>query len=221
MPAPHFLILTFLLALLDWIAAERRWTRLRYFSKPGVLAALIAWFTRAVGWGGLEFWFGLALVFSLLGDIILMLPARFFLPGLVSFLLAHLCYIVGFTQGGLPSNPISLGIVVPIAATGAWVFTRIYAGMRETDQGGKNILPVIAYSITISLMLVSAWLRPFNPALPLNATLCSALGATLFFLSDSVLAYNRFVRNTPHRDLVVMSTYHLGQIAIIAGLVLR
>jgi len=220
MPAPLFLVLIFLLALLDWISAERRWTRLRYLSKPGVLVALIAWFTQAVGWGGPERWFGLALVFSLLGDINLMFPPRFFLPGLVSFLLAHLCYTIGFTQGGLPSNPVSFGIVLPVAAAGAWVFTQIYSGMQKTDRGGKDILPVIAYSITISLMLVSAWLRLFLPALPLNATLCSAIGATLFFLSDSILAYNRFVCKTPHHDLAVMSTYHLGQIAIIAGLVL-
>ena len=37
------------------------------------------------------------LLFSLVGDVSLMLPNERFIQGLVSFLVAHLCYIVAFT----------------------------------------------------------------------------------------------------------------------------
>ncbi len=218
MSFPGWLILAFALAALDWVGVERGWRRLRFISKPGALLALIVWFTLAVGWGGTGFWFGLALFFSLLGDVNLLFPARFFLPGLVSFLLAHLAYIIGFTRAGLPANPLAWLILVGVAAAGAWVFSRISAGLSRTDAGRKLLLPVSVYSIAISLMLASAWLRLFQPSIPPLSAACSAAGATLFFISDSVLAYNRFVRLTPHHDLLVMSTYHLGQFAIIAGL---
>jgi len=44
MTAPFFLVLTFILAILDWVGTELRWKRLRFFTKPGTLVALIAWF---------------------------------------------------------------------------------------------------------------------------------------------------------------------------------
>src|SRR5512143_3607936 len=46
---------------------------------------------------------GLGLLFSLAGDIWLVLPADRFLYGLVSFLLAHLCYIAAFVTAAPPN----------------------------------------------------------------------------------------------------------------------
>ena len=45
-------------------------------------------------------WFVAALVFSLAGDVLLMLPREQFVAGLSAFLVAHLCYIVGFWTDG-------------------------------------------------------------------------------------------------------------------------
>jgi uncharacterized membrane protein YhhN len=215
------LALTLALAVVDWAAAEKNWHAVHFFCKPATLLALIAWFSVAAGWSGANLWFGLALVFSLLGDVALMFPERLFMPGLASFLLAHIFYIAGFNQGALSLNPLAL--VVAVLAVGAFgfVFSRLRAGLVGSPAGRRMLLPVAIYSITISLMVVSAWLCLFRPAWPLNAALAAGVGALLFFCSDSVLAYNRFVRETPHHDLLVMSAYHLGQIAIIAGVVLR
>src|ERR1035437_5377631 len=93
------LVLTFILAVFDWVATEKNWHKVRLFSKPATLMALIAWFSAAAGWNGANLWFGLALVFSLLGDVNLMFPDRLFLPALLSFMLAHVFYIAGFNQG--------------------------------------------------------------------------------------------------------------------------
>ena len=58
---------------------------------------------------------GAALVLSLIGDVFLLLPKRFFLPGLVMFLLAHVSFLIGFTDRSLPLNWISLVIFVVVA----------------------------------------------------------------------------------------------------------
>jgi uncharacterized membrane protein YhhN len=56
-----------------------------------------------------------------------------------------------------------------------------------------------------------------RPGWPPGAALLAAGGAVLFMVSDSVLAWNRFVRPVRQVDLVVLSTYHLGQMCLIAG----
>src|SRR5258708_3354306 len=40
-----------------------------------------------------------SLAFSLAGDVFLMLPGDLFLAGLLSFLVAHIAYLVAFTSG--------------------------------------------------------------------------------------------------------------------------
>jgi uncharacterized membrane protein YhhN len=218
--APLF-ILTFGLACATWLSADRGWAKTRLLAKPATLIALIAWFSLAHGWQGGDLWFGLALVFSLVGDILLELPERYFLSGLVAFLAAQILYTVAFNQSPLAIQPLALVIVALVALIGARLFLIIRGGLVRTNAGRKMVAPVAVYSLAISLMLISAWLCLFRPGWPLEAALLVGVGALLFFTSDSVLAYTRFVGKIPHHDLLVMSTYHLGQIAIIAGVILR
>jgi uncharacterized membrane protein YhhN len=49
--------------------------------------------------------------------------------------------------------------------------------------------------------------------------LAGILGASLFYASDALIAWNRFVRETPHARLTVMVTYHLGQVGLVLSLV--
>ncbi len=219
MPA-ILLVLTLLLAVVDWAAAEKHWRRVHFICKPATLLALIAWFSSATGWGGFNLWFGLGLVFSLLGDVNLLFPDRLFMPGLAAFLLAHVLYIIGFNQSPLLPAPLALGVVALVIGAFAFVYSRLRSGLAHLAGGRRMLLPVNFYMVTISLMLISAWLCLFRPAWPWQAALAAGLGALLFFFSDSLLAYNRFVRTTPHHDLLVMSSYHLGQIGIAGGVIL-
>jgi alkenylglycerophosphocholine/alkenylglycerophosphoethanolamine hydrolase len=43
------------------------------------------------------------------------------------------------------------------------------------------------------------------------------LGAASFFISDSILAWNKFVTPLSRASFKVMVTYHLGQILIALG----
>jgi len=53
------------------------------------------------------------------------------------------------------------------------------------------------------------------------AAVSASSGALLFFISDTVLALNKFVAPIPNGRVIVMITYHLGQILIAMGAMLR
>ncbi len=82
-----------------------------YLSKPMIVLSLLVFYLihARIREGLLRYVIPLALFFSLLGDIFLMFSGeRFFLLGLSSFLLAHLCYILAFgrTNGPIGERPL-------------------------------------------------------------------------------------------------------------------
>jgi hypothetical protein len=51
--------------------------------------------------------------------------------------------------------------------------------------------------------------------------LLSSAGALLFFASDGLLAWNKFVEKLRYGKLLVIITYHLGQVLIVLGAALH
>lgn len=207
------------LAALDWLAVARHWKRAEYVFKPATLLALIvaAWLlaqeTHNPWLGNL---FLLALIGSLAGDIFLMLPGdRAFLPGLVAFLLAHLAYIAGLNSAWPPATA---WVLAPVIGGIGWLFfSRVAGGLRRSGRT-RLIAPVALYALVLSLMLFSAWATLFRAG---QSALFGALvvgGATLFFISDALLAWDRFVAPWPPARLLVMITYHLAQMALAASM---
>lgn len=222
------LVISLVLALVDWVAVARRQKRLEYVFKPATLVAVLvgAWLlTRGPHDAWQACFFLPGLVFSLAGDVFLMLPIAgvgspgpYFLPGLVAFLLGHLCYIAGLNPAPPPPWP-SFALLVVVAAIGATLYRSIAAGLRR--QGKTSLLvPVALYSVVLSLMLFSAWATLFRPEwTPPRRGLVIA-GASLFFASDAMLAWNRFVTPSSLLHLLVIVTYHLGQVALAASIAL-
>lgn len=203
-----------IMALIEWIAAGKQLRKIRWFTKPVSLLLLIAWFTAEQGWQQPGTWFGLGLIFSLIGDIFLLLRARYFLAGLFAFLSAHICYIVGFSQGHIT---LSWGLSIPIVVLvliGVLAYPRIIRGVRRRIEFRRLTIPVIFYMLTISLMLLTALLTWFRPQWPINAALFASLGAILFTISDSLLAAGRFLHPIRYGNFMVMFSYHLGQLGI-------
>jgi uncharacterized membrane protein YhhN len=216
----YFLFLALIIAVLDWIAVARKWKRIEYFAKPATMLALLAWLGVNNGFQGSMLWFALGLLFSLGGDIFLMLPRERFIPGLVSFLIGHICYLIGFNSANPVSNAASLILLVVVMFTGYMVYRRVALGLQASGQS-KLKLPVLVYSIVISLMLFSALSTLIQPDWRIYAAVFASSGALLFFISDTTLALNKFVSPIPKARVITMVTYHLGQILIVLGAALR
>lgn len=205
-----------LVAALDWWAVATGRRRLELFAKPLTLALLTLWLAAGVGWQGVALWFVLALVLSLAGDIFLLFDERLFLAGLVAFALAHLAYLAGFNQPLPHPNLFTFLLAFSLAIFAA----RVYGLLRPTLPAGLR-KPVLGYTLVITLMTLSAVNTLFRPDWQPLAAVLTALGAVLFLASDIILAFNRFARPIPRGRLWNMMAYHLGQIALAAGIWLQ
>jgi uncharacterized membrane protein YhhN len=146
----------------------------------------------------------IGLLCSLAGDIFLMLPADRFIAGLVSFLLAHLAYIVAFSAA--PGAALALRsalLLLPLLLYGAVVFRCLLPHL------GALTPPVLVYMLVIVAM---AWrtLDLWAEVRTIGA-LAAALGAILFVASDSLLAFNRFAGKFAAAQALILGTYFAAQ----------
>jgi len=126
--------------------------------------------------------------------------------GLVLFLLAHVVYAVGFTLfNGFHPGDLAVGLVLLIL--GAGVYAYLWPGL-----GGMK-LPVALYVVIICLMVNRAASTFFGTAFTITQALLLTAGALLFWLSDLMLAVNRFRRPFRYHRLS-LALYYGGQLLI-------
>lgn len=212
-----FLIAALVFAALESLALWKKWTRLEYFAKPAVMITLFVWLWTSTGLSGAPLWFGLGILLSLTGDVLLMISLdRLFMAGLIAFLLAHAAYLVGFN---IPVPEISawgfvLAIIVGLG--GMRVTRRILSQLAVNGQSRMRI-PIIIYSAVISLMLLSAMMKLTDVTWDATAAVLVSVGALLFYISDIILAWHKFVSPIQYGRIYNIGAYHLGQILLIAG----
>lgn len=166
----------------------------------------------------------IALIFSWFGDILLMQHRNdFFLFGLVSFLIAHISYIISFVVG-LQSEGHALRrrlnllnmftTSIPFLAYVALMIYILFPHLNANTEETKGLLmPVVIYAFVVVGMAYTSYLRDHTaPGFWIVFG-----GAVLFVLSDSFLAFNKFVTPIPVPGLPVMFTYGLGQYLITVG----
>lgn len=216
---------------LDWLAVAFKWEWVKPFSKPLAMLLVILWTLASVSWR-VDFFVVVLLLaqgLGLLGDVFLLFPYRYFMHGLVSFLLGHLCYlgllIVSFVKF-LAQKPVSdhwigwslLSLIVwgsillvfyltykPLSQPGVahhkmWVPTQIYAWML----GGLVTLSFLAMGVFTELI----W-----------AIFMLFTGELLFLISDLILSYDNFINPIPRGQLCVRITYHLAQFSLAWGFI--
>jgi uncharacterized membrane protein YhhN len=214
-----WLILALVFAALESLALRKGWDRLEYVVKPAVMVCLFTWLYLTTGLQGLTLWFGLGLVFSLAGDVLLMISLdRMFIFGLAMFLFAHISYIIGFQNELMTVSFWSVMLIVIISVNAVRLMRRIVSAMRARGQS-RIVGPVILYSTVITMMLYAALTTLSNPAWEAGASLLVGLGAFLFYISDIILAWNKFVAPINNGRILNIAAYHLGQIGLIAGVI--
>ncbi len=215
-----FPVLALAFMLVDWFARWRASKPLEYIAKPLVLICLLAWLYVTTGFVGGAAWFAIALSISLVGDILLMLPREQFIGGLAAFFLAQITYIVAFNLAPLGRGAAPWLLALVVSGTGVWVYMRLAEGLSA--QGTPRLrLPLLAYTLALGGMLFSAAACLTRPAWSLTAAAPAALGATLFFISDTLHGWSRFVRPAWGGRLLVHVTYHLGQFGLALAAILH
>lgn len=208
-------ILFWLLAIADVIGLLTNLQTLHYIIKPlliPVLMLLLYLTASNVPGKKILLW---GLFFSWLGDIFLLLETQnslFFIAGLLCFLTTHILYILYFLKirsgavSLLTTRPLLIAIVALYSITLVWqLFPRL----------GDLKIPVIVYSIVISVMLLCS-LHVFNKINKI-AAYYFITGAVCFVLSDSLLAINKFYQPFPLAGVAIMITYCAAQYFIISG----
>jgi uncharacterized membrane protein YhhN len=213
--------LTGLAAILEWFAVYKAWRRLELFAKPGVMVFLLLWLLSNGGAAGPLLWFRLGVLFSLAGDVFLMISNErrdLFLFGLGAFMLAHVAYILGFNTPPPPFSAMTFGVALMVILSALPLIRRILFGLKQ--KGLRRLQePVRIYATIISLMLFSALMTLFRTDWLSDPAYLVSIGAVLFISSDMLLAWNKFVQPVRRGRLLLMVTYHLGQITLIAGAV--
>lgn len=146
-----------------------------------------------------------ALALSALGDFFLALKDKYFVPGLVSFLAAHVAYLVAFVpRTQMPESAALVAIVLAVVAAGAFV-------AKIAPRLGRMRLPVFAYFAVIMAMVAAALsIR--------EASWMLGAGAAVFALSDSLIAVRKFWAPFPAINEAVWLTYIAAQFMIAAAL---
>lgn len=201
--------LALLIGLVDWVAVHRGARSVEYVAKPATMLPLIgAALALDPTVPAMRPWFVAALVCSLAGDVFLMLPKEetWFVPGLGSFLVGHILYIVGLTRAPLSTTGLVVAGVV-LFTLGLAVGPTIVKGAIEVDR--RLGVPVSAYIATISVMVAVA---------AGDAAWAGVVGAALFYVSDFCIGWSRFVNDFRHARVVIIVTYHLAQIGLVVSL---
>ncbi|MBO6717374.1 MAG: lysoplasmalogenase [Rhizobiaceae bacterium] len=158
----------------------------------------------------------LALLASASGDAALAAEEeRWFLPGLVAFLIAHLLYVALFAIGSE-----GIGLLWDEPWRSVWALLILLAArsllvplLRAVPAAMR--LPIVFYTLAIVAMGVMALTLPGHAV---------AIGATLFIASDAILAIRKYLlpETSPHAAWTgygVWVLYYAAQLAITLAIV--
>ena len=214
------LALAGVVAAANWVAVVRRAVRLEYVCKPLTMVLLVvAALALDPSDGAQRGWFVVAFVLSMAGDVLLMIPERplgpvdTFVAGLASFLLGPVAFLAGVWVAG----PSTRSVEGPRLAAGTVLVLvlmltlgrRIVTGVRAGPDPSL-VVAVTAYMVVISAMVASA----IGTGVAL-----AVIGSLLFYCSDALIAWNRFIEARRRGPLAVIVTYHAAQVALLLSLV--
>ncbi|WDY59908.1 lysoplasmalogenase [Pseudomonas sp. PSKL.D1] len=191
----HLIVIALAAAAFYLYALATGNTLLALLAKPVPVLALIAWLSTTPA-TAYRRWIIIGLAFSVLGDILLAIPADLFAFGLAAFLCAHLAYLRAYC--GKTLRP-----ALPALILSGLIGTALFAVLASHGLG-TLLIPVALYALAISAML---W----------RALACgglATLGAGLFVFSDSLIGIDKFVSPFAAAPYLIILAYWLGQWAI-------
>lgn len=176
------------------------------WTKPLILTFLLLFYLNATV-EKMSLYIG-AVLFSLLGDVLLIFNGELnFILGLLSFLIAHVLFIViVFKDLRKSTLKAKLGVLIPfsIVCLGLILFLK--------DSLGEMLIPVIVYAAVISAFGAVSLLNYMGSRS--RNSLVLFLGSVLFITSDSILAIDKFYESKALFSVLIMLTYISAQYLI-------
>ncbi len=219
-------LLLYLIDVIIHIYAEHaEFNMVKYISKIALMPLLAIYLYQKTNAIAKYKYVYVALFFSWLGDIFLMFPRNeyepsteklLFIAGLISFLIAHIHYILYFINEVKNSHQVTLIVskpyfILPFFAYGITLLSILFPSLASMK------LPVTIYTIIILCMVMAALNR--KNLVSNNSFLFVFIGAILFALSDSCIAINVFYKPFELARIVIMSTYTVAQWLIVYGVI--
>lgn len=209
-------ILYFFIGILFIVFHYLQLNILMLFTKALIMPSLALYFMSSLGYSFTSFrkLILAALFFSWGGDILLQLVDKnelFFMFGLISFLIAHLFYIIAFIDPMQRKNLLRRKpfLAVPFLIYGIVLIWYLYPDL------GEMTFPVFIYATVILFMTMIALNRSGN--VNKKSFQLVFVGAILFTLSDSLIAINKFSYPFEASRFLIMSLYITAQFLIIEG----
>ena len=195
-------------------ASLKKITKLRNITKPFILLSLLGFYVLSASF--VSVFIILALIFSWIGDVLLIPKGvKWFTAGGIAFMISHGFFIAGYLRDiAFSAIPVLLVIALSVffTATVTFIFSKLKAYLPKA-----LFYPMFLYLLINGAMNCFAIFRAVS--CPSAATLTTAIGAALFFVSDTSLFFVRFKKDGRLKThFIVMLTYSIGELMIVMGL---
>lgn len=171
--------------------------------KPLIILSLIALYYDSVD--KVNKWYVFALLFSFIGDVLLMDKVNYFIFGIGAFLITQVLFIK-IISAQLKKSTLTQKI---LAAIPFLVFFALLIFVLKDDLN-ELFYPVAFYGFTISVFGMMSLL---NYLVDRNSPASEYLlfGALIFIASDSMIALHKFYETKIFYPVAIMITYFLAQ----------
>ena len=209
-----FLIIFIVSTAVHLVASVRKDTRMRNITKPFLLLSLLGFYVLAAR--SVSAAIVLALIFSWIGDVLLMPKGvKWFTAGGIAFMISHAFFVLGYLKDvDFSRIPVLLVVLLAVffAAAVAVIFSKLKPHLPKA-----LFYPMFLYLLINGTMNCFAIFRCVS--VPNAATVTTAIGAALFFISDTSLFFVRFKKDSRLKThFLVMLTYSIGEFLIVCGL---
>ena len=216
-----FLIIFFILAIVELYGEYKDNKNIEYSTKPLLMPLLILFYIFGVIEGAsitrVDWLIVVALIGGCVGDIFLMLEdqEKWFLFGMGAFLLNQIFYIISFFLSITDYTAFnSWGLFL----LGPAILILIFMVPRFIKKTDDMKIPVLVYMAAILLMHVAAIFRLAEfQGLPF---VLIYVGSISFIFSDATIALNKWGGEVTHARLIIMTTYVMAQFYITLGALL-
>ena len=211
-----FLIIFLISTCIHLYASSKKDRKLRNLTKPFILPSLIGIYV--VGANEVRFAIVLALFFSWIGDLFLMIKGvKYFTIGGISFMIGHFFFCLGYSCDVVLSKihpAISLVLIAFFSVVVTYTFGKLKPYLPK-----KLFYPMMLYLFINGAMNCFAIFRHISLIGEGYAGIVTLIGAALFFVSDSTLFFVRFKNAYEKQNhFWVMLTYSFGELLIVLGL---